>query len=360
MSLKDLKQDWHQKISKYPVLIAGPCSAESEKQVLETALKLDKEKVNIYRAGIWKPRTRPGNFEGVGKIGLGWLKKVKKETGFLVSTEVANRQHVDLALEADIDILWLGARTTVNPFLVQEVANALKDTDKIILIKNPVNPDIELWIGAMERLYDCGVKKLGLIHRGFSVYKKDIYRNKPKWQIPISLKSKFPNIPIICDPSHICGSRDTLYDVAQSSFDLGFDGLMIESHINPDKAWSDAKQQVTPAQLEKIISKIKLRKETFEDVPFNEKLRRLRKAIDVIDEHLIFTIKERMEKVEDIANLKKAEDVTILQSDRWNEILKNALEQGKKNNLSENLIKNIFKSIHQESINYQGEIMNRK
>ena len=249
----------------HPLVIAGPCSAETEDQVLKIAHDLKNTDVSIYRAGIWKPRTRPGMFEGVGAIGLKWLDKVKKETGLLTATEVANASHVKLALEYDIDVLWIGARSTVSPFIVQEIADALKDTDKIVLVKNPVNPDLSLWLGGLERLYSANIKKLGVIHRGFSTYEKSKYRNNPEWQLPIELQNRFPDIPLICDPSHIAGRRDILQDISQTALDLNFDGLMIETHIDPDNAWSDAAQQITPEVLVQMMEDLKIRKET--DIP---------------------------------------------------------------------------------------------
>ena len=249
----------------HPLVIAGPCSAETEDQVLKIAHDLKNTDVSIYRAGIWKPRTRPGMFEGVGAIGLKWLDKVKKETGLLTATEVANASHVKLALEYDIDVLWIGARSTVSPFIVQEIADALKDTDKIVLVKNPVNPDLSLWLGGLERLYSSNIKKLGVIHRGFSTYEKSKYRNNPEWQLPIELQNRFPDIPLICDPSHIAGRRDILQDISQTALDLNFDGLMIETHIDPDNAWSDAAQQITPEVLVQMMEDLKIRKET--DIP---------------------------------------------------------------------------------------------
>jgi chorismate mutase len=249
---------------KHPLVIAGPCSAETEDQVLKIAHDLKDTDVSVYRAGIWKPRTRPGMFEGVGAIGLKWLDKVKKETGLLTATEVANASHVKLALEYDIDVLWIGARSTVSPFIVQEIADALNGTEKIVLVKNPVNPDLSLWLGGIERLYSANIKKLGVIHRGFSTYEKSKYRNNPEWQLPIELQNKFPDLPLICDPSHIAGRRDILQDISQTALDLNFDGLMIETHVDPDNAWSDAAQQITPSVLVKMMNDLKIRTLTSE------------------------------------------------------------------------------------------------
>ena len=278
----------------HPLVIAGPCSAETEDQVLKIAHDLKDTDVSIYRAGIWKPRTRPGMFEGVGAIGLKWLDKVKKETGLLTATEVANASHVKLALEYDIDVLWIGARSTVSPFIVQEIADALEGTDKIVLVKNPVNPDLALWLGGIERLYSANIKKLGVIHRGFSTYEKSKYRNNPEWQLPIELQNRFPDIPLICDPSHIAGRRDILQDISQTALDLNFDGLMIETHIDPDNAWSDAAQQITPSVLVKMMNDLKIRTLTSEEADYKNQLNTLRTQIDVIDHGLLETLGKRM------------------------------------------------------------------
>jgi chorismate mutase len=312
--LDDMKLD-------HPLVIAGPCSAETEEQVLKIAHDLKDTDVNYYRAGIWKPRTRPGMFEGVGAIGLKWLQKVKEETGFKTATEVANRAHVDLALEYDVDLLWIGARSTVSPFIVQEIADALEGTDKIVLVKNPVNPDLALWLGAVERLYTANIKNLGVIHRGFSTYEKTKYRNIPEWQMAVELQSKFPDLPIINDPSHITGKRDMIFDVSQTALDLNFDGLMIETHNDPDNAWSDAAQQVTPAALVQIMKDLKIRKETDEETEYNNKLSQLRAQIDMIDNQLIDILGKRMKTSDKIGALKKQKNVAVLQTNRWNTIL---------------------------------------
>ncbi len=337
----------------HPLVIGGPCSAETEEQVLAIANELKNTDVTVFRAGIWKPRTKPGNFEGVGAIGLKWLKKVKEQTGLLLATEVANKIQVDLALENDIDILWIGARTTVSPFAVQEIADALQGTDKIVLVKNPVNPDLSLWEGAIERFYNAGIKKLGAIHRGFSVYEKTKYRNNPQWQIAIELKNSFPHLPIICDPSHIGGRRDLIFDISQTALDLSFDGLMIETHTTPDEAWSDAKQQITPATLLQMIQDLKVKVNTTEEDAFKTALENLRAEIDIIDQNLIETLSKRMGVATEIGKLKKKNNVAILQSDRWTAILEKMSKEGTKYGLSEDFIKNIFKAIHQESINTQ-------
>nr|WP_298794397.1 bifunctional 3-deoxy-7-phosphoheptulonate synthase/chorismate mutase type II [uncultured Allomuricauda sp.] len=342
----------------HPLVIAGPCSAETEEQVLKIAHELKDTDVNYYRAGIWKPRTRPGNFEGVGAIGLKWLQKVKEETGLKTATEVANRAHVDLALEHDVDLLWIGARSTVSPFIVQEIADALEGTDKVVLIKNPVNPDLSLWLGAVERLYTANIKKLGVIHRGFSTYEKTKYRNIPEWQMAIELQSRFPDLPIINDPSHITGKRDMIFDVSQTALDLNFDGLMIETHHDPDNAWSDAAQQVTPETLVQIMRDLRIRKETDQEAEYNSKLSNLRAQIDVIDNQLVDTMGKRMKISDEIGKLKKQKNVAVLQSNRWNAILGNMILEGEQRGLSEEFVLRMFKAIHQESINHQEKIIN--
>ncbi len=342
----------------HPLVIAGPCSAETEEQVLKIAHELKDTDVNYYRAGIWKPRTRPGNFEGVGAIGLRWLQKVKEETGLKTATEVANRAHVDLALEHDVDLLWIGARSTVSPFIVQEIADALEGTDKIVLIKNPVNPDLSLWLGAVERLYSADIKNLGVIHRGFSTYEKSKYRNIPEWQMAIELQSKFPDLPIINDPSHITGKRDMIFDVSQTALDLNFDGLMIETHYDPDNAWSDAAQQVTPNTLVQIMKDLRIRKETDPEAEYNSNLSNLRAQIDVIDNQLIDILGKRMKVSDGIGELKKQKNVAVLQSNRWNAILGKMILEGESQGLSEEFVLRMFKAIHQESINHQEKIIN--
>lgn len=341
----------------HPLVIAGPCSAETEEQVLKIAHELKDTDVNYYRAGIWKPRTRPGNFEGVGSIGLKWLQKVKQETGLKTATEVANRAHVDLALEHDIDLLWIGARSTVSPFIVQEIADALKGTDKIVLVKNPVNPDLSLWLGAVERLYSANIKKLGVIHRGFSTYEKTKYRNIPEWQMAIELQSKFPDLPLINDPSHITGKRDMIFDVSQTALDLNFDGLMIETHNDPDNAWSDAAQQVTPKTLVQIMEDLKIRKETDQEEEYTAQLSNLRAQIDIIDNQLIETLGKRMKVADGIGTLKKQKNVAVLQTNRWNAILGKMILEGESKGLSEEFVLRMFKAIHQESINHQEKIL---
>ena len=343
----------------HPLVIGGPCSAETEEQVLKIAHELKGTDVTVLRAGIWKPRTRPGMFEGVGAIGLKWLQKAKAETGLLTATEVANAVHVKLALEHDVDILWIGARSTVSPFIMQDIADALEGTDKIVLVKNPVNPDLALWLGGVERLYTANIKKLGLIHRGFSSYEKSKYRNNPEWQIAVEAQSKFPDLPMICDPSHIAGKRDLIFDICQTALDLNFDGLMVESHWDPDNAWSDAAQQVTPTVLVQIMKDLKIRKESNEEEAYNIALNTLRAQIDIADQTILDTLGKRMKVAEDIGTLKKSKNVAVLQNKRWNEILGKMILEGQDRNLSEEFILKIFKAIHQESINHQEEVVNK-
>ena len=340
----------------HPLVIAGPCSAESEEQVLKVAHQLKDTDATVLRAGIWKPRTRPGNFEGVGEIGLKWLKRAKDETGLLTATEVANPRHVELALKNDIDLLWIGARSTVSPFIVQEIAEALKGTDKIVLVKNPVNPDLALWLGAVERLHTSNIDKLGVIHRGFSTYEKTGYRNNPEWQIPIDLQNQFPDLPLILDPSHIAGRRAIIFDLCQTALDLNFDGLMIETHHDPDNAWSDAKQQITPETLDQLTIDLTIRKQEGDALEYLNKLANLRTQIDIIDHKLTEILGKRMKIADGIGALKKNNNVAILQNKRWNEILSKMILQGKEFDLSEEFILKIYKAIHQESINHQKRL----
>lgn len=343
----------------HPLVIAGPCSAETEEQVLKIAHELKNSDVSIFRAGIWKPRTRPGGFEGVGEIGLKWLQKAKAETGLLMATEVATAAHVKLALEHDIDVLWIGARTTVNPFAVQEIADALQGTDKIVLLKNPVNPDLSLWIGGLERLYNANIKKLGVIHRGFSTYEKTKYRNNPEWQIAIDLQNRFPDLPLICDPSHITGRRDMIQEVSQQALDLNYDGLIIETHIEPDSAWSDAAQQVTPATLKQMFVDLRVRKVTDDESEYNQKMAKLRMQIDEFDGKLLEILGNRMKVADKIGLLKKEKNVAILQNKRWNEILGKMILEGEEKGLSNEFVMLLFKAIHQESINHQEKVINK-
>ena len=337
----------------HPIVIAGPCSAETEEQVLKTAHLLKNTDTNVFRAGIWKPRTRPGGFEGVGAIGLPWLERVREETGLKITTEVGNAHHVELALKSDVDILWIGARTTVNPFAVQEIADALRGVDKPVLVKNPVNPDLALWLGGVERFQAAGISQLGVIHRGFSAYNTGHYRNKPKWHIAIELKKEFPDLPLILDPSHICGRRDTILDVSQTALDLNFDGFMIETHIDPDNAWSDAAQQITPAQLDQITQDLRIRQKISHKESFKSKLNLYRKELDLIDSNIIDILGDRMSVSENIGKLKRQENVAILQSGRWSDILSAMVKTGQSKGLSKEFVEEVFRAIHVESISIQ-------
>lgn len=341
-----------------PIIMAGPCSAETEEQVLSTAKELSEFGIRIFRAGIWKPRTRPSVFEGVGREGLPWLKKVKEQYGMLTAVEVANVKHVYESLKAGIDILWIGARTSANPFAVQEIADSLRGVEIPVMVKNPINPDIELWIGALERLNQAGIKKLAAIHRGFSVYTKSLYRNNPQWQVPIELRRRIPQLPIITDPSHICGSRDLLFEISQKALDLSFDGLIIESHINPDKALSDAKQQIKPCALNELRNNLILRKSDIENTMLMTTIEELRNEIDKYDDKILDIFEQRMKVAERIGEYKKKNNITILQSTRWDEILHKRIESAGKKGLSEEFIIKVFRAIHQESINVQTRIMN--
>ena len=342
-----------------PLVISGPCSAETEKQTLSTATELAKNNlVKIFRAGIWKPRTRPNSFEGVGEAGLEWLKKVKEKTGLLVATEVANADHVHKAMKYGIDVLWIGARTTTNPFSVQEIADALRGRDVIVMVKNPVNPDIDLWIGALERINNAGINKILAVHRGFSSIMKDRFRNTPDWNIVIELKRLIPDLPIICDPSHICGSKKFLREISQKAIDLDLTGLMIESHIEPQKALSDKKQQVTPEELNILLNGLIPRDASAANSDLVNKLEMLRDHIDKIDDELLEMMGQRMNIVREIGNYKKQNKVTILQIKRWSEIIKSRLVKGKKLNLSSDFTTMLFQLIHEESIVIQTKIMN--
>ncbi len=344
---------------KRPVVISGPCSAETEEQLLATCTSIAKTgKVDILRAGIWKPRTRPNNFEGVGSIGLEWLREAKEKTGLPVSVEIANSKHVSEALKYDIDILWIGSRTTVNPFSVQEIADALEGTDAVVFVKNPIHADTELWIGALERLNRSGITKLGMIHRGFTQYGTSIYRNEPKWQLAIEMKRRFPKIPMLCDPSHICGNRELLQSVSQQALDMGFEGLMIESHVNPEVALSDKNQQVTPEMLHKILDRLIVRQLCMSDEELNLKLNHLRQQIDIIDDNLLRILGERMKIAESIGRIKKEKGITILQTSRWEEIIKKAKTNRILHGLSEKFMIRYLNAVHQESIDHQNEVMN--
>lgn len=342
-----------------PIFMAGPCSAETEEQVMNTARPLAEMGIKIFRAGIWKPRTRPSAFEGVGPVGLKWLQRVKKETGMLVATEVANVKHVYEALKYGVDIIWIGARTSANPFAVQDIADSLRGVNIPVMVKNPVNPDVDLWIGAIERINNAGIRRMAAIHRGFSSYDRTLYRNVPQWQIPIELRRRIPRMPIITDPSHICGNRELLFDISQKAMDLNFDGLIIETHCNPDKALSDAKQQVTPDELKKILDRLILRDpEVKEELMLT--LAVLRDQIDKLDDKVINLLEERMLVSEKIGNYKKENNITILQTKRWDDMLKSRLSLGTRKGLSEEFIIKLFRSIHQESINHQTQIMNQE
>lgn len=340
-----------------PLIISGPCSAETEAQVLQTATELAATKrVHILRAGIWKPRTRPGSFEGVGVTALSWMQKAKKITGLPVTVEVATAKQVEHALEYGVDVLWIGARTTVNPFSVQEIADALQGVDIPIFIKNPLNPDIELWMGAVERITKAGIKQIGLIHRGFSSYGNTIYRNAPMWQLVIEMKRRMPLFKMICDPSHICGRRDILLDIAQKSINLDYDGLMIETHIDPDNAWSDAKQQITPTQLVELLNSIRWRTDTVNE-GYMTTLDKLREQIDQIDDELLLLLSQRMKISENIGVWKRQNNMTILQTKRWNDILQRALNKSTLLDLSREFIKQYLESVHLESIQHQNKMM---
>ena len=344
---------------KRPFIISGPCSAETEEQLITTAQLLAKtNKVDLLRAGVWKPRTRPGQFEGVGIAALPWLAKAKEITGLPTSIEVATGKQVEEALNFGIDVLWIGARSTVNPFSVQEIADALKGVNIPILIKNPINPDLELWIGAVERISKSGINRIGLIHRGFSSYGNTIYRNAPMWHLAIEMKRRHPNMMMICDPSHICGKRETLLEVAQKSINLDYDGLMIESHINPDEAWSDAMQQITPESFESLLNQIIWRKEYIDNEDLHSAIEKIRQHINQLDDELIQILGERMKIAEMLGEYKRENNITILQTNRWNEILERALINGEKFGLSKEFIVKYFDAVHMESINHQNKIMN--
>lgn len=358
---KTMKEEIKEKWNKRPLIISGPCSAETEEQVLETATRLAKTgKVDVLRAGIWKPRTKPGMFEGIGVKGLPWLAQAKKVSGLPLAVEVATAKHVEMALQFDVDILWIGARTTVNPFSVQEVCDALRGVDVPVLIKNPINPDLELWCGGIERLQKVGVKDIGMIHRGFSNYGNTEFRNAPMWHLPIEMKRRFPDMLLICDPSHICGNRTGLQDIAQKSIDLDFGGLMIETHIDPDKAWSDSKQQITPERLSEMLGDLKWRHENTDEKEFVNALAKLREQINQVDDELLALLGQRMKISNKIGEYKRENNITILQTNRWNEILAKAFVKGDKFDLSKDFITKYFDAVHMESINHQNKIMNEE
>lgn len=339
---------------KRPIIIAGPCSAETEEQVMETARDLAKNGVKIFRAGIWKPRTKPGGFEGVGAAGLTWLQAVKKETGMLVSTEVATRQHVEEALKAGVDILWIGARTSANPFAMQEIADTLQGVDVPVLVKNPVNPDLELWIGAMQRLYNAGIHQIGAIHRGFTAYGKHLYRNMPQWHIPIELRRRMPELTIFCDPSHIGGKRELVASLSQQAMDLGFDGLMVESHCDPDCAWSDKSQQVTPDVLNFILNTLVVRDTT----QTTESLTLLRQQIDEIDNELLEALSKRMRVSREIGQYKKEHRMPVLQTNRYDTVLNSRAKSAEELGMSGEFARVVYQAIHEESVRQQIEVLN--
>lgn len=340
-----------------PLVIAGPCSAESELQVMLTAKELSSFGIHVFRAGIWKPRTHPGSFEGVGTQGLKWLQKVKQEYGMKVGTEVATEKHVYECIKYGVDIVWIGARTTANPFLVQEIADALRDTDIPVLVKNPVNPDIDLWIGALERLNQAGVKKLGVIHRGFSTSQKMAYRNDPGWKMAVELRTRYPEIPFFADPSHMGGSRAFLKELSQRAMDLGLDGLMIESHCDPNCALSDAKQQLTPPDLQRLLESLTVRMKVSNDAEYNENIQQLRTQIDVLDENLLMALSQRMDVSKKIGQFKKEHNIAIVQTSRWESILKTMIDKGAEYGLPQDFVTAVFTAIHDASVAAQNKIL---
>lgn len=342
--------------SKRPVVIAGPCSAETEEQVMETAKDLAKNGVRIFRAGIWKPRTKPGGFEGVGSVGLTWLQEVKKETGMLVATEVANKQHVEEALNAGVDVLWIGARTSANPFAMQEIADSLVGADVPVLVKNPVNPDLELWIGAMQRIYNAGIRQIGAIHRGFSAYGRHLYRNMPQWHIPIELRRRMPELTLICDPSHIGGKRELVAPLSQQAMDMGFDGLIVESHCDPDSAWSDKSQQVTPEVLNFILNMLVVRDTT----QTTESLTLLRQQIDQIDNDLLEALSKRMRISREIGQYKKEHSMPVVQTGRYDDILNSRAAAAEELGMNGDFMKTVYQAIHEESVRQQIEVLNNR
>lgn len=344
-----------------PLLISGPCSLETEKQALDTAKLLAKDKrVFVYRGGVWKPRTRPGSFEGIGSIGLKWLQMVRQETGLPVGTEVANAQHTEEALKAGLDVIWIGARSTASPFVVQEIADVVKGSDTVVMVKNPVNPDVQLWMGAIERIYQAGIKNIVAIHRGFTPFSETKYRNYPNWQTVIELRQLLPNLPIICDPSHIAGKREFLYEISQKAFDMGMEGLMLESHIDPSCALSDAAQQLTPADLAKLLDRLVIRHENANNPDFESQLDVLRNRIDAIDTELLETLSSRVDIVKKIGQYKKDNNVTALQINRWTKLMEDRVNIGKKLELNEDFVKTLFQLIHEDSVRMQTEIMDKE
>lgn len=353
--------EWGMFTEPRPSVVAGPCSAESEEQIMATAKGLRELGINVFRAGIWKPRTHPGCFEGIGVPGLKWMQKAKKEYGLKIATEVASEKHVFECLKHGVDLVWIGARTTANPFLVQEIADALADTDIPVLVKNPVNPDIDLWIGALERLNNAGIKKLGVIHRGFSTIDKTKYRNDPQWQMAIELRSRYPELAFFVDPSHMAGHKDYIQELSQRSLDLGFEGLMIESHCNPSAALSDAKQQMTPAELRDMLeNKITVRDTDSDSKEWKENIDQLRAKIDILDESLLYTLASRMKISRQVGEYKKSNNIAILQTSRWDSLLAKVVEKGAEYGLPEGFIKDVFNAIHEASVEVQNEVISGK
>jgi chorismate mutase len=351
---------WLPKLNN-PLLISGPCSLETEKQALDTARLLAKDKrVFVYRGGVWKPRTRPGSFEGIGSIGLKWLQMVKQETGLPVGTEVANAQHTEEALKAGLDVVWIGARSTASPFVVQEIADVVKGSNIVVMVKNPVNPDTQLWMGAIERIHQAGIKNIVAIHRGFTPFSETKYRNYPNWQTVIELRQLLPNLPIICDPSHIAGKREFLHEISQKAFDMGMEGLMLESHIDPSCALSDAAQQLTPADLAKLLDRLVIRHENASNPDFDTQLDVLRNRIDAIDKELLETLSSRVDIVKKIGQYKKDHNVTALQINRWTKLMEDRVGVGKKLELNEKFVKTLFQLIHEDSVRMQTEIMDNE
>lgn len=353
-------KDWLPEINN-PLLVAGPCSLETEEQAMDTARQLAKDpRVFVYRGGVWKPRTRPGSFEGIGQEGLEWLKQVKQETGLRVGTEVANAQHTEAALKAGLDVLWIGARSTASPFVVQEIADVLQGTDAVVMVKNPVNPDVQLWMGAFERLNRVGITKLVGIHRGFTPFRETKYRNYPNWQTFIELRQLMPQLPVICDPSHIAGKREYLQEVSQKAFDLGMDGLMIESHRDPSCALSDAGQQLTPTDLFAMLDKLIIRNEKVDNVQFENQLDMLRSRIDALDAELLTILANRVQIAKEIGKYKRENNVTALQMNRWTELMKNRVAVGERLELNKTFVQILFQLIHEDSVRMQTEIMDNE
>lgn len=342
---------------EFPIAIAGPCSAETEEQLFRTCREIKKQDISMLRAGIWKPRTRPGMFEGVGEIGLQWLRDIKKELQMPATVEVATAQHVELALKYEIDVLWIGARSTANPFTVQEIADALRGTHTPVIVKNPVNPDLSLWLGAIERVYNAGIRQVAALHRGFSSYDKSKYRNQPMWQIAIALKSELPQISMLCDPSHIGGDRKLIHEIAQKAIDFNYDGLMIETHISPDEAWSDAKQQITPQRLGEILHDIRIRRNTSDSPDYLYRLEELRRQIDRIDHEIVESVAARMRLVDQLGYHKKENNIAVFQVERWLEVFRTRPEWGVQLGMDKDFVGALYKVLHDESLRIQTQIM---